>query len=79
MSAPTFWDQHNADTTAFQEAQLLNIVAEYSIEYNKLPCRISSLEGNEYIQEFITAYHPCHYQEVFCMSLETFLVSKNSL
>ena len=49
-NAPTFWDEHEANTLAFQETQLLNIVLEYSVTmYNKLACRTSSLGGEEYI------------------------------
>ena len=73
-NAPTFWDEHEADTLAFQETQLLNIVSEYSVTmYNKLACQISSLGGEEYIQELITTAHPSRCQEVFRMPLETFL------
>lgn len=56
--APTFWDQHEAANFAFQEVQLLNIIAEYSqTACNILPCRKSSLGGGEYSQEpIITTY-----------------------
>lgn len=47
--------------------------------YHKLPCRTSSLRGEEYIQELIITAHPHRCQEVICISLETFLVEYTSL
>lgn len=49
-------------------------MAKYSISaYNELPCRTSSLGGEEYIQELITTAYPRRCQEIFRMPLETFL------
>ena len=56
--APTFWDQHEAANFAFQEVQLLNIIARYA--YIKLLCCTPSLGGKEYIQKLITTAHPHH-------------------
>ncbi len=79
-TTPTFWDQHETANFAFQEVQLLNIIAEYSITvYNKLLCRTSSLGGEEYIQELITTAHPRRCQEVFRMPLEKFLALEKRL
>lgn len=45
-----FWNQHKAANFVFSKAQLLNIVAEYSIAvYNKLSYYISFLGRKKYI------------------------------
>lgn len=49
-NARTFWEQHEADNYAFQEVQLLNIIAEYLIiTYNKISYCTSFFGGKAYI------------------------------
>lgn len=69
-----FRDEYEVDTLIFQKMQLLNIISEYLITiYNKLVCSIFSLSRKKYIQELITITYSRHCQEVFCITLKTFL------
>ena len=70
----SFWENHEVQNTAFQEANLLNIVNHYvNSSYNKTVFYISILGGKAYIQELITTVYPQHCHEVLRMNLYVFL------
>lgn len=74
IQGTTFWENYEAQNTAFQEANLLNIVAQYGVTAcDKTPCRTSPLGGEAYIQELITTAHPRRCLEVLRMELHIFL------
>lgn len=59
--------------TAFQKANLLNIVNHYiTLSYNKTACYISTLSDKAYIQKLIITAHPKHCFEVLRMDLYVF-------
>lgn len=46
----SFWGNYEAQNTAFQEANLLNIINHYiNSSYNKIACCISILSNEAYI------------------------------
>lgn len=48
-------------------------ISYIDIHYNKIPCRISDLSGEKYVESLIQQQHPRRIQEGFRMPLYTFL------
>lgn len=71
---PSFWDNYDQ---VVEQLLILCIIftVQYYAEshYNKIPCRISNLSGEEYVESIIHQHHPRRIQEIFRMPLYAFL------
>lgn len=69
-----FWRDREEVEFKILLLSIISIVTTYSNSlYNKLPCRISTLSGEKYIESLIQQNHPRRIQEVFRMPLYPFL------
>lgn len=71
---PTFWENYDQVVEQLLILCIISAVQYYAeSHYNKIPCRISNLSGEEYVESIIHQHHPGPIQEVFRMPLYTFL------
>ena len=69
-----FWDNYKDITDQVMILCVISVIQYYAdIHYYKTPCQISNLSGELYIESFIQQNHLCRIQEIFRMSLYTFL------
>lgn len=69
-----FWRDREEVEFKILLLSIISVVNTYSDSfYNKLPCRISTISGEKYVESLIQQNHPRRIQEVFRMPLYTFL------
>ena len=69
-----YWKDREAVEQTALVLSIIFVVTTYSNSYcNKIPCRISSLSGEKYVESLIQQNHPQGIQEVFLMPLYNFL------
>ena len=69
-----YWKNRKGVEQTSLVLSIIFVVTTYSNSYyNKIPCRISSLSGEEYVESLIQQNYSQCIQEVFCMPLYTFL------
>lgn len=69
-----FWREREDTEQILLILSIITVIIFYiDTHYNKIPCRISDLSGEKYVEGLIQQQHPRRIQEIFCMPLYTFL------
>ena len=69
-----FWDNYKDITDQVISLCVIAVIQYHTdTHYHKIPCQISNLSGEKYVESLIEQNHPRRIQEIFQIPLYTFL------